>query len=498
MKFLKIQYLPFLILGIIMALMSGITEWMSDSIVYQYIIPWGGGDPAPSDKIENLNDIFVSQYNHYWYANGRYFVHVLVQLFCALLGKYFFAVCNGVVWFFLPYTCLKAARVPITLRTSVITSALLVFLLYYLRPDPPFQINYVWMALMSCGFLLIFFGRYSCSLASLILTALYSCLYGEGNEGFSFTTGVGIIVYAVMRKFRLERHQWIAAISFGIGTIVQFAAPGNWARFSKMEADISALTRIETLIPALILPLIYICTVLLIANKGKGEKGAKDAYSIFLWGGVAGGCLLCLVLKGGVGARMLIPANLYLLILLLRRLKENDIKVPVCILSSIFAVLILAFEMKGDIDRSQFDRRMYDAYCLSADGIVYVPDKEFADNILRLRSNTAYSLHAASLYPGKGKLRVRPQALRNVSELPDTNMAVRISNNGWMILQSKNYPNEFIVRKTLLPGILNKSMADRHLDLSPQGADLIDSTDNLRIGVYVNPRDYLDAEIEIK
>ena len=498
MDIFKTKYIPFWIMGIIGALICVLTEWTQDAIVYQYIIQWGGGDPVPTDKVENIGDIFLSQYNHYFYANGRFFVHILVQLFCALFGKYVFALCNGVVWGLLPAACLKVSGLKINLKNAIMTSVLLILLFYFLRPDPPFQINYVWMSLMVCGFLLIFFREKTYGVVTLCLIALYSFCCGEGNEGFSFVTGVAIIYYACMRKFRLSAVQWVSGLSFGVGTLVQLIAPANWMRFDKMVAASDILVSIETFIPALIIPLIFI-GILISTRANNVESQSNPMSDKVIWSGVLAGYLLCFVLKFSVGARLAIPANLFLLFLILRILEGVKINSLVYYLGSIAALAIMTLMTIGDVGRSALDRRIYDAYRESADGKVYVDDKDFSDNINRLKEGIgSYDLKAQTLSPGKPGLTIVPASMKKTDVRTDKNRILKLEGDAWLLIRSKEQPAEFIVKKRLLPGVIDKSMSDRELDFSSSGDIAIDSTATYIVGVYKNDRPYIDAEVIMK
>lgn len=500
MSIFRLKYLPFWIIGIIAVIACSFTEWMVDGIVYQYVVQWGGDALTPDDRIKNVGDIIVSQNNHYWYSNGRYFLHFFVQLFCGLLGKYVFAICNGIVWGLLPAACLKVVGIRISLRSAAFTTSLLVLMMFYLRLDPAFQMNYVWMSLIICGFLLLFFSHKSYNILQLVLIAIYSFLAGEGNEGFSFATGVAVIVYAAIRQFRLRPQQWTGAISFGAGTIVQLVAPANWSRLGKMTSESSLLNGLEAMIPALIIPFIYIILCILMLNQvNSKQKGNDRTVGIMLWSAVIAGYLLCFALKGGAGARTAIPANLYLIFIIVRRFKDVIIPVAACVSTCLIALVLIGFEIKSDIERSLFVRNIYSRYKTSESGLLYVSDVEFARNADHIRrSKDFYALAAATQTPGKPMLRIRPESMRNISEDIDTNMTVRIADNVWILYRSKRNPKDLVVHKIILPSLLNKKMGDRLLDFADDKDVIFDSTRNSLIGIYFNKRPYIKADVEVE
>lgn len=498
MEIFRKEYLPFWILAIFMAVACCMTEWMGDAIDYSFIIRGNGADPVAAGHIRGIGDIIVSQSNHYLSENGRFFVHFLVQLFCGLLGKYAFAVCNAVVWWLLPYLSLKVTGLKVSLKNSVIAGALAVILMYYLRLDPPFQINYVWMSVMTLGFLDMFLKDRSAGKVGLVFTALYSLLLGGGNEAFTLVIGIGIIDYAIVRNFKLSQRQWVMAVSCAVGAVILIASPGNWARFGLAADQFDGLVRLEMMLPALIIPLL---TWVVVKTACKRIIVTKEdlATEVFLWAGAVAGFVMCIVLKGSSGARMAIPANLFLAILILRRIDYLRIGQGAVVAVALLIAALLGFVFCEDLERSRVERNMYALYDASADGTVYLTDKEFSE-IARCYVNNrrTYALMAEYLSPGKPALRVRPESMRRVPEAADTNLISKLSDNTWLLYRSKTSPADFVIRKTILPGIVNKEMSERVLRFYKGGDVVIDSTDNCLVGVYVNERPYIKAWPELR
>ena len=57
----------------------------NDAIDYQY-------------PISDLNDVLISQYNHYLYHSGRFVPHFFLQIFDGILGKGVFNVINALLF----------------------------------------------------------------------------------------------------------------------------------------------------------------------------------------------------------------------------------------------------------------------------------------------------------------------------------------------------------------------------------------------------------------
>ncbi|MCH5326475.1 MAG: hypothetical protein J1E29_04635, partial [Duncaniella sp.] len=81
-------FLILLLFGISLALRTYHREIVSDDLLYGYILdehPLGENDY--SVKVENLSDAIKSQKAQYFYSNGRFIVHVLVQMFAGAWGN---------------------------------------------------------------------------------------------------------------------------------------------------------------------------------------------------------------------------------------------------------------------------------------------------------------------------------------------------------------------------------------------------------------------------
>ncbi len=91
-----VSFLAPALTGVAVWWMSAHVVWLGDDLDYQFKMQgeiwqsWG--------FINNFKDFVDSQIVHYLHVNGRTIAHVLVQLFCAVLGQQVFAVCNGVVY----------------------------------------------------------------------------------------------------------------------------------------------------------------------------------------------------------------------------------------------------------------------------------------------------------------------------------------------------------------------------------------------------------------
>lgn len=498
MGIFKFKYWPFWIVGILGFVLNYLTEWVGDPISYQYVFQPDNADVTPADRIESLRDIFVSQHYHFIYQNGRVWVHVLVQLFCGLLGKFWFALFNGVVWGLLPAMFIRTAGEKINGRNAIFSSMLAVMLFYYVYPDPAFQINYLWVALVMVGFLQMFTDRSSeGSAAEYILISILGLLAGNGNEAFTFAAAVGILLYLIQRRFQLRGYQWLGLFCFIVGGAVFFLAPGNHARFEYTKtANFEWASTIESLLPAMIIPLIMFY-VWLRRMRGRRliERRIPDSV---LWVSILASYLMCIVLKGSSGARMLIPGNMFMAMLLLRRVDLEGISRSMATVAALAGLAVFAYTIHEDYEISNIDRQIYARYADSETGIVYLPDEDMERVARRyMQWEKTYRLNAEYHNPDKPELRVLPETLREIGDNPD-NQVVKLSDDAYLLIRNSQAPATFVIHKTLLPHVVSKHLMPRQIHWDREGDIQLDSTATRMVGIYVNPRPYIHAEVVMR
>lgn len=99
------------IVGILFYLINLYTPWISDDYLYSFFLTpkaaksfFEGTFIGFEQKILSTSDIIHSQYNHYFFVNGRTIPHIIEQGFAGILGKEWFNWIN--VLFFLLLTAL--------------------------------------------------------------------------------------------------------------------------------------------------------------------------------------------------------------------------------------------------------------------------------------------------------------------------------------------------------------------------------------------------------
>ena len=218
-KWLTVLFLALITLAI--AILTWHLPFIGDDYIYNYVIENG----ADSDRqINNIYDLFVSQYNHLLTVNGRFIVHFVLQFIIAFFGKWFFNLLNPL--FFLAYILLTAyyALGKVNFPAVVATVALVLFM-------PTFADLYLWMAgsmnyLWTTVVVLIFLIQLDRREDRLIgwsswKILLLSFVAGCSHEGISVPIAVGLLAVALpsYRKIRHTERFWML-VMFAVGAFI--------------------------------------------------------------------------------------------------------------------------------------------------------------------------------------------------------------------------------------------------------------------------------------
>lgn len=488
-------------IGILTFIAAVFSEWNDDAIAYSFFIPRHGEDTSCA-PIESLGDIWISQINHWYNSNGRFVVHFIVQIFCGLAGKYWFAFINSLVWIALLRCIARFRNSNISWEFIILVSSLIVILFFHLPFTPPFQINYVWTALAISLWFKLFFSNYNTSPAIMIVLAIFSFVAGQMHEGFSVPVCGALVYYIIYRKGNFSVKEWVLAISFGIGSILTIFAPGNfWRLNQESSSEGSMLNLIEQLPSAIWFPLLFLILAYASGCKFRGVvTSLKNPLPAFLIA-VAIISLTFNILIGRIG-RGIIPYNLsFILLSVLFLQKRRPPRVLTIAVSAIaFAVISLQIG-RISTQNKKTNEIVYEYMDVgTSDGTIYIDNDLFLFNRIETtqRRNT-YTNKYRQTFPDAPFLKIYPVSMKTLDFRKDTNMIVKVGEQSWVCIQSASHPRDFIVEKTVLPSFFGgKRMNPRVLDFSSGSEIFIDSTADYKSILYVNDRPYVNAEIIIR
>lgn len=491
---------------IIVFLFTWFSPRYSDDIIYSYFIPLDDSESNLFEPMENIGDLFQSQWNHYKVANGRFVVHTLVQFFCAFGGKFFFSLVNAIVWGCMPFIMLALTKKKLVSFRNELSCIVLLFLVFYKLPvTPAFQINYIWTAFFNFVWLCIFLSKTSMKPWQLSLFALWSIIAGNCNESFSIPMGMAIIIFAIYKRFNLELKQWIGGLFYGIGAIIIICSPGQWQRLEEVqdkvvinESAITSLLRfIEQLIPNLSVFLLLIA-VALFCRKYVEKYEGECSIRLFGYTIAITSLLMSILLHNASIERIIIAGNMFLSLVIISYLKMGEFPKGLLYVLSVIVAIIGMFKLIRIVELKKTEQTIWMQYIDSSNGVAYLPDKVFSKFIWGKNEwYNAEKKEFTTLYPEKSLLIIRPESMRGIKDDRDTNMVVKLDDQAWLIVQSKSNPVDVVLNKTILPGVIDKNMGARRIDLSDKFEQVFDSTVFWRAGIYVNTRPYIVSDISV-
>lgn len=214
----------------VFALMSSLTTLKDDDIIYTFIDN-SGGMPMTS-----LTDVLRSHASHFITTNGR-FANFLAQLFCGLLGKAAFDVCNAAV-FALTLHLTATFATGGGSRPAVIVALTFAFvMLSFPNPGETMMwltgsVNYLWAVVATLALWWWLRSNLHSRIGAARCTALFiaSAVAGNMNEATSFGFFTGMALWVALDRSRLTRASVVAMCGYLAGIAVIVASPGAWER----------------------------------------------------------------------------------------------------------------------------------------------------------------------------------------------------------------------------------------------------------------------------
>lgn len=242
----KIIFIVFLGIFFIRNLLTPI---IADDYSYAFIWDgehWGnlidGINPENLHRVENLSDIFVSQWQHYFTWGGRTFAHIFVQFF-VFTGKDFFNIANFFVMAIFIFLLFKVGT---GLKIREMNNFWLLWILFGIYfCTPAFLIttiwltgacNYLWMTFFEILFLLPFALKYwqenfweEDNFFQIIFMAILGLIAGWSIEPGSALTCFVTFLFIInfWREKKLKNWMKAGFIFLGIGFAILILAPGN-------------------------------------------------------------------------------------------------------------------------------------------------------------------------------------------------------------------------------------------------------------------------------
>ncbi len=248
----KTKWLLLLLLGVAFYMMCASNPLRWDDMIYEYV--WlDHQDPELlhpidlSNRVDNFQEAFSSQLNHYVAMNGRFIVHFITQCFNGFIGKGLFNVINAFVYVLFLLLGLRYCNAQHSTLNAQHSTLFLIAGLWLLPPvqwifsfDVVFAINYLWTATACLAFILLFRSMSQKGTSSAwhnALLFLFALICGNLHEGYSLLISGALFFYALMHFRQLNASQWCLICGMWAGTLTVIGSPGIWGRASGASAD---------------------------------------------------------------------------------------------------------------------------------------------------------------------------------------------------------------------------------------------------------------------
>ncbi len=475
--------------------LSSIFFWSADCPYFA--LKFEMDDTDPYRKMCGINDLIESQCAHYMNWSGRFFCQLIVQIFCAFTTRPIFEICNAFVWIVFLISSYKLTNLSLNKPLHILVLTSICFFIFLTLPlDPPFLINYLWMATIVLIWLIILFFNKSTSISNFTSVLIYSIIAGNSQEAFSIPISGALSIWIFIQRKKILKSQWFAIIGFALGTLILIIAPGNFARLGlTLKTHSNVFHNILNSLPLILISLILILSVLIHKFPIKNLLNSK-LNSLLLFS-LPFSLLLALIMKFENLSRILIPFNIFLSILIIGNLKVFKYSPPFyCISLSLVFIIVLCHEYQMNKSNNQKYSLITNLYHSSADGKVFLPDSLFIkDNGNNNYYNLGFVIQERAINPQKPFLKILPESLARIKFTNDTNFIMRIGPQSWIFGQSINKPHKIYIKKTVLPGFLNIPLSMNTIDMTDNKFLTIDTINDIIIGSHTNQRWYLKTEI---
>ena len=205
-----------------------------------------------SIRVNNFWQMVQSMWHHYLCVNGRFSSHLLLQTFCAFLGKETFNILNSVVFgvYLHTVTTMSGAKFnpAILLLTYFATLCLLPF------PGQTMLwmtgcLNYFWPAAFSLVYInwLELKGRNSCSPLIYLVSFVLCLALGWMNESISVPVSLGLTLYFAFNYDEFRHGSISSYLGYILGTALIVLSPGTISRMTMEEGLLVQQNIVQTL-----------------------------------------------------------------------------------------------------------------------------------------------------------------------------------------------------------------------------------------------------------
>ena len=246
-------YLLLIVFGVVFYLLNVQTPFLHDDYAYCFYYDSDSYTVRPTDIwVTGGWQLLRSMWHHYLCVNGRFSSHLLLQVFCAFLGKGVFNIANTLIFLLFLHNLVSFAG----LRQSAPSLALAFLASLCLLPFPgqtmlwmTGSLNYLWPATFSLIFvrwLMEYTGEPLPFWKHLLL--FLACLaVGWSNESITVPVTIGLSFYFLFNRNAFRNGAVSASLGYALGALLIVFGPGTWQRMQDWEGLLNQRTPIQAL-----------------------------------------------------------------------------------------------------------------------------------------------------------------------------------------------------------------------------------------------------------
>ncbi|USQ69011.1 DUF6056 family protein [Companilactobacillus allii] len=247
------------VIYILLLILNSKTLYAGDDYVYRfaYMRSW----PLEHLKVISTFAIPHSMWNHYFWWNGRFVAHSVVQYFMQFDTKVIFNVFNSGIFIVLIFLINKVATIITKHKSSTLIIISIFIFLWFFIPSFGQTVlwvsgsgNYLWMSVVYTSFILANLIDIDMTKFKFVLIILLSFLAGATNENSgpaAILIVILSIVYGFIKTRKIHVYSVISVLFAMLGFYIMLMSPGSQKRgtmhrdWTKISANLNDIYKLS-------------------------------------------------------------------------------------------------------------------------------------------------------------------------------------------------------------------------------------------------------------
>lgn len=258
--------------GVLFYILNLYTPFQHDDFAYAFYYAEDSSVVRPTSDPITWSTLLPSMWHHYCCVNGRFTSHLLIQIFCGLLGKCFFNVCNSLIFIVFLHV---AVRLSVRNNSVTCLSAIILALFLFFQNQGQTMlwlsgaINYLWTATFALCTMYYILNHDSTRSSWLRMCLMFAAgvFVGWMQESITIGLSAGLFIWYLLNRDKFHGDNAALVAGLWTGTILLVLSPGTYSRLSEgndLVTDVDILQFISMRAIGMTLELTY-CMLPLIA-----------------------------------------------------------------------------------------------------------------------------------------------------------------------------------------------------------------------------------------